>query len=59
MNSVNLQDIKLIHRNVLHVYTLIMNDQKDKLRKQSHLPQHQKKQNKMKQNKKTPRNNTT
>ena len=33
-----LQDIKLIHRNPLHPYTLTMKDQKEKLRKQSHSP---------------------
>ena len=33
---------KIIQRNLLHFYTLIMNDQKEKLRKQSHLPSHQK-----------------
>ena len=38
MNIVNLQDIKLIHRNPLHSYTLTMRKQKDKLRKQSHSP---------------------
>ena len=31
MNSVKLQDTKLIHRNLLHFYTLTMNDQKEKL----------------------------
>ena len=34
----NLQDIKLIHRNPLHSYTLTMRKQKEKLRKQSHSP---------------------
>ena len=33
---------KLIHRNLLHLYTLTIKDQKQKLRKQSHLPSHQK-----------------
>ena len=33
---VKLQDIKLIHRNPLHSYTLTMRKQKEKLRKQSH-----------------------
>ena len=33
-----LQDTKLIHRNLLHSYILIMKDQKEKLRKESHLP---------------------
>ena len=42
MNVVNLQDAKLIHRNVLHSYTLTKKDQKEKSRKQSHLPSYQK-----------------
>ena len=42
MNSVKLQDTKLIHRNLLHFYTLTTKDQKEKLRKQSHLSSHQK-----------------
>ena len=29
-------------KNLLHFYTLTMKDQKEKLRKQSHLPPHQK-----------------
>ena len=33
---------KLIHRNLLHFYTLSTKVQKEKLRKQSHLPSHQK-----------------
>ena len=33
-----LQDKKLIRRSLLHFYTLTMKDQKEKLRKQSHLP---------------------
>ena len=33
MNSAKLHDTKLIHRNLLHFYTLIMNYQKEKLRK--------------------------
>ena len=33
-------DTKLIHRNHLHFYTLTMKNQKDKLKKQSHLPSH-------------------
>ena len=37
-NLANLQDKKLIHRNLLHFYALTMKDQKGKLRKQSHLP---------------------
>ena len=42
INSMKLQDTKLIHRNLLHFYTLTTKDQKEKLRKQSHLPLHQK-----------------
>ena len=42
MNSVKLQDTKLIHRNLLHSYMLTMKDQKQKFKKQSHLPLHQK-----------------
>ena len=34
------QDTKLIYRNPLHSYTLIMNYQKEKLRKHSHLQSH-------------------
>ena len=33
---------KLMHRNLLHFYTLTRKDQKEKLRKHSHLPSHQK-----------------
>lgn len=43
MNLVKLQDTKLIHRNLLHSYTLTM---KEKLRKQSYLPSHKKKKQK-------------
>ena len=32
MNIVNLQDIKLTHKNPLHSYTLTMRKQKEKLR---------------------------
>ena len=32
MNIVRLQDIKLIHRNPMHSYTLTMRKQKEKLR---------------------------
>ena len=39
---VKLQDTKLIHRNLLHFYTLTTKYQKEKLRKQSHLTSHQK-----------------
>ena len=42
INIVKLQDIKLIHRNPLHYYTLTMKKQKEKLRKQSHSLLHQK-----------------
>ena len=35
-------DTKLIHKNLLHFYTLTMKDQKEKLRKQSHFPSLQK-----------------
>ena len=38
INLVKLQHIKLPHRNLLHSYTVIMKDPKEKLRKQSHLP---------------------
>ena len=38
MNIVKLQDVKFTHRNPLHSYTLIMRKQKEKLRKQFHLP---------------------
>ena len=38
MNLVKPQDIKLIHRNPLHSYTLTMKNQKEKFRNQSHLP---------------------
>ena len=39
---IKLQDTKLMHRNLLHSYTLTMKDQKEKFRKQSHLPLQQK-----------------
>ena len=42
MNLVKLQDTKLMHRNLWHSYTLTTKDQKEKLRKQSHLPLQQK-----------------
>ena len=41
MNSVNLQDVKLIPRNLLHSYTQKKN-KKDKLGKRCHLPPHHK-----------------
>ena len=43
MKSVKLLDTKLIYRNLLLFYTLTTKYQKEKLRKQSHLPSHQKK----------------
>ena len=42
MNIVKLQDIKLTQRNPLHSYSLAMSKQKEKLRKQFHLPLQQK-----------------
>ena len=42
MNLVKLHDTKLINRNLLHIYKLTMKDQKEKLRKQSHLLSYQK-----------------
>ena len=36
MYSIKFQDTILTYINLLHVYTLMMNFQKDKLRKQSH-----------------------
>ena len=42
MNLVRFQDTKLVQRNLLHSYTLTTKDQKEKLRKQSHLPSQQK-----------------
>ena len=38
MNSAKLQDTKSTHRNHLHVYILMMKNQKEKLRNQSHSP---------------------
>ena len=35
---VKLQDTKLMHRNLLHSYTLMMKNLKEKLWKHSHLP---------------------
>ena len=44
MNSVRLQDTRLIYRNLLHFYILIMNYQKEKAKKKnSHLKLCQKK----------------
>ena len=48
MNSVKL-DTKLIFGNQLHFYTPIINSQKEKLRKQSHIQLHQ--ENKIPRNK--------
>ena len=42
VNLVKLQDMKLIHRNLLHSYTLMMKNLKEKLWKHSHLPLQQK-----------------
>ena len=42
MNIVELQDIKLMHRNPFNFYTITMRKQKDNLRKQSHSPLQQK-----------------
>ena len=42
LNIGKLQDIKLMHRNPLHSYTLTMRKQKEKLRKQAHSPLQQK-----------------
>ena len=39
---VKLQDTKLMHRNLLHSYTLMMKNLKQKVRKHSHLPLQQK-----------------
>ena len=38
MNSVKFQDTKLVYRNLLHFYTLRINYQKEKWRKQLHVP---------------------
>ena len=42
MNLVRLHDTKLMHRNLLHFYKLTTEDQKEKLRKQSHSPMQEK-----------------
>ena len=42
MNLVKLQDTKFTHRNLMHFYTLTTKDEREKLRKQSHLPLQQK-----------------
>ena len=42
MNLVKSQDTKLIYNNLLHSYTLITKNQKEKLRKQFHLPSQKK-----------------
>ena len=39
------QDTKLMHRNLLHSYTLIIKNLKEKLRKHSHLPLQQREKN--------------
>ena len=41
-NSVKLLDRKLIHRNLLHLYTVTMKDPKEKLKKQSYFLLHKK-----------------
>ena len=46
-----LKDTKLKHINLFHVYIVIMNYQKEEVRKQSHLSSHQK--NKISRNKPT------
>ena len=43
MNSVKLQDTKLVCRNLLQFYTTTTNYQKEKLRKKPHLKLHQEK----------------
>ena len=43
MNTVKLQDVKLIYRNPLHSYTLTMKNKKEKLRKESQSPLQQQK----------------
>ena len=40
MDSVKLQDTKLIHRDMLHFCTLTVKGQREKLRKHAHLPLH-------------------
>ena len=42
MNLVKFQDTKLMHRNLLHPYALMMKNLKEKVRKHSHLPLQQK-----------------
>lgn len=42
MNSVNLQKKRSLFRNLLLFYRLIINDQKEKARKQSHVKSNQK-----------------
>ena len=51
VSSVKFHVTKLVHRGLLHFYALTAKDQKEKLRKQSHLPLHQ--------NNKIPRNKPT
>ena len=43
--TVKFQDIKLLHKNSLHSYTLTMRKQKEKLRKQFHSPLQQQQKN--------------
>ena len=42
INSKTLQDTRLIHRNLLHLYILIMRYQKEEVKILSHLISHQK-----------------
>ena len=42
MNLVTLQDTKIIHKNLLHFYTLTMKYQQEKVRGESHLPSYSK-----------------
>ena len=40
INLVNFQGTKLIYKNLLYFYILTINNQKEKLRKQTHLQSH-------------------
>ena len=46
MNLENLKDIKLIHRNMLHFYTLTTKDKIEKLKKKNNATYHHIKKNK-------------
>ena len=59
MNSVKLQDTKLIYRYVLHFCILTLKDKKQKLRKQFHLLSHQKNKKQKTKPKKNPGNKPT